>query len=160
MQPQLRWSKNPEENLLGSFSQSVSSAIADLDMTQMGVVGTNATIPRLTKQNGKVNFPSLTTYASCTRKLDLKIRFTATRRFFCFHVYFMQATYQRQRSWFSTFKSHEVHKSPQLSCGSRIRENSVHSKSYSGNMELDSAPERLSIGPYSYTSSCQLSLRR
>ncbi len=67
MQPQLRWSKNPEEILLGFFSQSVSSAIADLDMTQMGVVGTNATIPRLATQNGKVIYPSLATYASCTR---------------------------------------------------------------------------------------------
>jgi len=109
MQPQLRWSKNPEEILLGFFSQSVSSAIADLDMTQMGIVGTNAAIPRLAKQNGKVIYPSLTTYASCTRNY-LENRLGATRWVFCFHVYFMQAAVQRQRTGVSTFKSQEYKK--------------------------------------------------
>ena len=40
----------------------------------MGVVGTIAAIPRLAKQNGKVNFPTLATYASCTRKFESQIR--------------------------------------------------------------------------------------
>ena len=57
MQPQMRSSKIPEENLLGSFSQSASSTSADLNMTQMGVVGTNAAFPRSQMLNGRVNFP-------------------------------------------------------------------------------------------------------
>ena len=38
------------------FPQSERSAIAALDMTQMGVVGTDAAIPRLPIQNGDEDF--------------------------------------------------------------------------------------------------------
>ena len=98
MQPQMRWSKNSEENLLGSFSQSASSASADLNMTQMGMVGTNVAIPRLPKLNGRVNFPLLVAYASCTRKSDLENSWAAIQSVHCSDIYFTHSTFRRQLS--------------------------------------------------------------
>ena len=79
MQPQMRWSKNPEENLLGSFSQSASSANADLNMTQMGVVGTDAAIPRLPNQNGENDFSLAIGLCVLHKKVELGILCLQTR---------------------------------------------------------------------------------
>ena len=174
MQPQMRWSKNQEENLLGSFSQSASSASADPNMTQMGVVGTNAAIPRLPKLNGRVNFPVLVAHASCTRKFDLGNSWPAMRSVCCCYIHFMHSTYRRQLTEvnFQNPSSASTAVRPKITQFCRNQKNRILIRTnlaidtrkveafvcqrYSGNPKLDSTSNRLTNRQRRYTSSNRL----
>ena len=162
--------KNPEENLLGSFSQSASSANADLNMTQMGVVGTNAAIPRLPKLNGSINLPLLVAYASCTRKFELENSKATMRSVCCCNNYFMHSTYRRQLTEidFQKPSSASTTARPKIRKFCRKRKNRILiltnlaidiqkaealvCQRYSGNPTTDSTSNRLSNRQRRYTS--------
>ncbi len=61
------------------FPQSERSAIAVLDMTQMGVVGTDAAIPRLPNQNGENDFSLAIGLCVLHKKVELGILCLQTR---------------------------------------------------------------------------------